>query len=725
MADSDLVGQYYLANALRQGQRQSPRSMLAQRMMQNALDTSPTTPLGALARALTGVVSAYTLRQAEEGDRLDQKQALGSLMDRDQQQIEEARGYTARLNGQGGQQQPQPAAPALAPVMREALPDIGAPGQGGTRQNPAEPGATPPAPSDLVARIIQAEAGNQGPEGMAAVAHVIRNRAALTGRTPEEIVQERGQFEPWGNRRQAVLAMPPERFASAADIWQRVSGSQIPDPTGGATHFLNPDLQRQLGRPQPAWAPEGQGQRIGAHVFYARPEDFRRAQVAGPGAPTEPAAPGGTVEASPPGSVQATLDALRQQQGAPAAAAPPTPAAPTAAAPSAPPVNMQVLAEGLASNNPRIQRAAQAQLQALQLQRQTEAERRAEAAAGRAADAAARQAQAAERQAAAAGRGPLPRGMQINPATGQLEDIPGMPREPFAGDSIDAQASNVLLRIGPRIANGTANDQERQQYALAHSHLTAPSLQQVPADPNDPSRGMALAMVPRRAPEGFPAPDFRPQAAAPAAAPPPAAPGGPAPGGTATAAAPGAAPSPLTPAPAAAATLPTAPGGAQIIPGTARGQTPLTEAQGRANMFGSQMRMGDDIIRNVQIPSGAAQALWRHAPEMVVNLGLSTNDQQYFNAVRLFAAGVLRRETGAAFTQRELEDVQSRFFPMPGDSQQVITQKAAARQQMISSMQAEIPGGLRGTIPTPGSGQPAGPVTHRFNPATGQVEAVH
>ena len=686
MADSDLVGQYYLANALRQGQRQSPRSMLAQRMMQNALDTSPTTPLGALARALTGVVSAYTMRQAEEGDRLDQKQALSALMGRDQQQQDEVPAWQARLNGQGAQPPAGGAAPAPAPVMRQALPDIGAPGQGGTRQNPAEPGATPPAPSDLVARIIQAEAGNQGPEGMAAVAHVIRNRAALTGRTPEEIVQERGQFEPWGNRRQAVLAMPPERFASAADIWQRVSGSQIPDPTGGATHFLNPDLQRQLGRPQPAWAPEGQGQRIGQHVFYSRPEDFRRVQVAGPGAPTDP--------------------------GAPAAATPPTPAAPPAAAPAAPPVNMQVLAEGLGSRNPEIRRRAEAVRDALREQRQQDA-------AARQTEAAMRSAAAAERAAEAAGRGRIPEGQRINPQTGQLEDIPGMRREPFSGNSIDAQASNVLLRIGPRIAAGTATDEERQQYALAHSHLTAPSLQQVPADPNDPSRGMALAMVPRRAPEGFPAPDFRPQAAAPAA------PGGPAPGGTATAAAPGAAPSPLTPAPAAAATLPTAPGGAQIIPGTARGQTPLTEAQGRANMFGSQMRMGDDIIRNVQIPSGAAQALWRHAPEMVVNLGLSTNDQQYFNAVRLFAAGVLRRETGAAFTQRELEDVQSRFFPMPGDSQQVITQKAAARQQMISSMQAEIPGGLRGTIPTPGSGQPAGPVTHRFNPATGQVEAVH
>lgn len=142
-------------------------------------------------------------------------------------------------------------------------------------------------------------------------------------------------------------------------------------------------------------------------------------------------------------------------------------------------------------------------------------------------------------------------------------------------------------------------------------------------------------------------------------------------------------------------------------------------------MFGSQMRMGDDIIRSVQIPSGTAQALWRHAPEMVVNLGLSTNDQQYFNAVRLFAAGVLRRETGAAFTQRELEDVQSRFFPMPGDSQQVITQKAAARQQMISSMQAEIPGGLRGAVPTPSGGAATGPATHRWNPQTGQIEAVN
>lgn len=423
MAD-DIVSQYYLANALRQGQRQSTRSILAQRMMGNALDTSPTTPLGALARALTGVVAGYSMQNAEEGDRLDQKAALGMLMDRDQQQIEEARGYERRLNGQGGQQQPQPAAQAPAPVMREALPDIGAPAPQGAPQ-PAQPGG------DLVPRIIQAEAGNQGPQGMAAVASVIQNRARLTGMTPEQVVQQAGQFEPWGRRRQQVLGMPPEQFASAADIWRQVSGGQMPDPTGGATHFVNPDLQRQLGRPMPAWAPEGQGQRIGAHVFYARPEDFRRA------------APGGTVEGSAPGDVQATLEALRQGQGVPGVTAAgggalpsPVAAAPPAPAPAAPPVNMQVLAEGLGSRNPEIRRRAEAARDALLVQQQAARERRAEATAQRQEEAASRSEarqelrdrlaeEAARRAEVRANQGPIPQGMRMNPQTQQLEPIPG------------------------------------------------------------------------------------------------------------------------------------------------------------------------------------------------------------------------------------------------------------------------------------------------------------
>jgi hypothetical protein len=125
---------------------------------------------------------------------------------------------------------------------------------------------------------------------------------------------------------------------------------------------------------------------------------------------------------------------------------------------------------------------------------------------------------------------------------------------------------------------------------------------------------------------------------------------------------------------------------------------PLTEAQGRSNMFGAQMQMGNDIIRDVGVPSAAAIAAWRAAPEVALNPMLSPEAQQYFNAVRLFAAGILRKETGAAFTTQELLDVQSRFFPMPGDSASTREQKARARQQAINSITAEIPGGMRGVV---------------------------
>jgi len=50
-------------------------------------------------------------------------------------------------------------------------------------------------------------------------------------------------------------------------VLDQVLGGQIPDPTNGADHFLNPALQSQLGRQQPQWAQQG-GQRIGNHVFF-------------------------------------------------------------------------------------------------------------------------------------------------------------------------------------------------------------------------------------------------------------------------------------------------------------------------------------------------------------------------------------------------------------------------------------------------------------------------
>lgn len=177
----------------------------------------------------------------------------------------------------------------------------------GAADAPAAPAAAPAAPAtpspaaapqpvdlDLAARVLHFEAGNQGPEGLAAVAHVMRNRANLTGRSLSEVVSQPGQFEPFATRRDQINALRPEQYADARRVIEGVVAGQIPDPTRGATHFLNPELVTQRGGQRPAWAPEGQGMRIGAHEFFSIPQDFRQT-----GGATPAAAPAGSAPLSP------------------------------------------------------------------------------------------------------------------------------------------------------------------------------------------------------------------------------------------------------------------------------------------------------------------------------------------------------------------------------------------------------------------------------------------
>lgn len=169
------------------------------------------------------------------------------------------------------------------------------PGYGGPATAPAAPApqasavptaATPaaanvsPQDRDALARMMVTEAGGEGPGGMAAVAHVALNRlnSGYGGaKSLADVVNAPHQFE--GMSRAA--SVHPQDLVRAQAVAQQVLSGQIPDPTNGAIQFLNPTLQGQLGRQQPAWA-SGAGQRIGRHVFYG-----------GSGAPqTAQAAPG-------------------------------------------------------------------------------------------------------------------------------------------------------------------------------------------------------------------------------------------------------------------------------------------------------------------------------------------------------------------------------------------------------------------------------------------------
>jgi len=128
---------------------------------------------------------------------------------------------------------------------------------------------------DFMIRTIAFEAPDEPDEGKAAVAHVIlnRQRTGRWGDSIKDVVTDHWQFEPWMTRRKEVEALSPSdpRYRDAALIADAVISGQTPDPTAGATHFLNPTVVRQRrGGTLPAWA-QGEGQPIGRHTFY-KPE---------------------------------------------------------------------------------------------------------------------------------------------------------------------------------------------------------------------------------------------------------------------------------------------------------------------------------------------------------------------------------------------------------------------------------------------------------------------
>jgi N-acetylmuramoyl-L-alanine amidase len=126
---------------------------------------------------------------------------------------------------------------------------------------------------DYLIRTIVFEALGETEIGKAAVASVILNRKrnGSWGDSIRDVVTYPRQFEPWMTRKDEIEKLSPNdaRYLNAAKIADGVLAGLIPDPTAGATFFLNPVVVRQRrGGSLPSWA-EGDGQPIGRHVFYS------------------------------------------------------------------------------------------------------------------------------------------------------------------------------------------------------------------------------------------------------------------------------------------------------------------------------------------------------------------------------------------------------------------------------------------------------------------------
>lgn len=68
------------------------------------------------------------------------------------------------------------------------------------------------------------------------------------------------------------------------------------------------------------------------------------------------------------------------------------------------------------------------------------------------------------------------------------------------------------------------------------------------------------------------------------------------------------------------------------------------------------------------------------------NLNLSEDQQKYKNAQEEWVRAKLRKESGAAIGEKEMRDEVTTYFPRPGDSPEVIKQKAQLRKVATDSM---------------------------------------
>lgn len=124
---------------------------------------------------------------------------------------------------------------------------------------------------ELLARALEAEAGNQGIEGMLAAGSVIMNRTRTPGYGGDlqGVILKPGQFSAFnsvtgyagGEQGQDIDNIRVSD--NAYQVADALLSGDYKDPTGGATHFYNPRISN------PSWGEDNGGNwmKIGDHVF--------------------------------------------------------------------------------------------------------------------------------------------------------------------------------------------------------------------------------------------------------------------------------------------------------------------------------------------------------------------------------------------------------------------------------------------------------------------------
>jgi hypothetical protein len=131
----------------------------------------------------------------------------------------------------------------------------------------------------------------------------------------------------------------------------------------------------------------------------------------------------------------------------------------------------------------------------------------------------------------------------------------------------------------------------------------------------------------------------------------------------------------------------------------------MTDAQAKANLFGSRMAESNRILSSLEGKYSPMAVNAKSAAAgtpgvggvagMVGNAMLSQESQMAEQAQRDFINAVLRRESGAVISAPEFENAKQQYFPQPLDKPANLAQKKRNRELAIAGMAAEVPGGLR------------------------------
>ena len=262
----------------------------------------------------------------------------------------------------------------------------------------------------------------------------------------------------------------------------------------------------------------------------------------------------------------------------------------------------------------------------------------------------------------------------FNPETGETQRVnapaAGNGQFRFEGKSVEAQALNGLMDAG------TLTPAQAQQLGAGKT-ITGPN-------------GEIIFMTPQgvfgQAADGTLSPMSAPQ-------PPqaPAAPQAPANGvdifGTDAPAAPTPPTPPAPPVPPQVPQQPAAPQRQGMIPLT---EPRVTVDESKAGGFADRMLEANALLDTY---GNAGLSPWSQAvtdnsyiPDVMENYLVKEDFQKYSQARRNFINAQLRRESGAVISPEEFENANKQYFPMPGDSQEVLKQKAQGRKTAVDAM---------------------------------------